>query len=183
VRGQEKPHDGAESGARKTETIHERSLIVRRFRAADRRNVERLLRAAHIAADDYGEMNGIIVAIQDGSLVGCSGLEICDSDAILHSVVVEKALRRRGVGTRLVRECLRSARRRQVLIVALMTMFWNVNFFRQLGFRTLSRRDLPETLRDHPLIADKAFKYCTPMMRRLHRRSATATQQRHTRGA
>jgi N-acetylglutamate synthase-like GNAT family acetyltransferase len=59
---------------------------------------------------------------------------------------------------------LQEARTNGAEIVVLMTMFWNVNFYRKLGFETTSRKLLPEALKGHPMIYDPSLRRSTPMV-------------------
>src|SRR5262245_19639973 len=120
-------------------------VVVRAIRAGDFDATRRLLAGAHIGAEDNPDLAGFFVAVSAGSIVGCGGFERCGRASILHSIVVDKKARRRGVGRRLVAAII-GCRSSGVQVVALMTMFWNVNFFRRVGFRTVSRRALPESL-------------------------------------
>jgi N-acetylglutamate synthase-like GNAT family acetyltransferase len=166
------PHPGRlrGQGAREVSRVASRNrLTIRRYRSRDSRAVRALLSAAHIGGDNRLDATNLVVATNHDSVVGCAALQAFDRVAVLHSVAVEKRARRKGIGKRLVRACLASARRRNVRMVVLMTMFWNVNFFRRFGFRTVSRRALPDSLQRHPLIIDPVFRYCTPMVRRIRR--------------
>jgi hypothetical protein len=50
-------------------------------------------------------------------------------------------------------------------------MFWNVNFFRRFGFRTISRQELDPTLREVDLFSHLKYRFTTPMLLDLARRN------------
>ncbi len=119
--------------------------------------------AAHIGSLGTVRIEELVVATLGNELVGCAGVEIAGDCAILHSVAVRKAWRGRGIGMQLVRRCLSQARKQRVTYFALTTMFWNVDFFRQCGFETISRKELPTELRSHRFFSLPRYRYTTPM--------------------
>jgi len=79
-------------------------------------------------------------------MLGCAALEKAGGYAVVHSVSVEKSWRRHGIGTTLMRRCLKDAKSRGFQAIGLTTMFWNIRFFKRMGFRTVSREKLPASL-------------------------------------
>lgn len=73
------------------------------------------------------------IAVKDGRIVGFAALEIYSPKlAELRSLAVDPAYQGQGIGSRLVEECLKLARRRRVFEVMAITS--SEQFFRQCGF-------------------------------------------------
>lgn len=73
------------------------------------------------------------IALKDGRIVGFAALEIYSPKlAELRSLAVDPAYQGQGIGSRLVEECLKLARRRKVFEVMAITS--SEQFFRQCGF-------------------------------------------------
>jgi N-acetylglutamate synthase-like GNAT family acetyltransferase len=108
--------------------------------------------------------NGFWVATRQNRIVGCAALETVNPHGIIHSVAVEKDCRREGIGTKLLMKCLEQARRQRMQIVALTTMFWNIRFFKWVGFQTTSRKELPLPLKHHTDFCSFRFRHTTPMI-------------------
>ena len=86
-----------------------------------------------------------LAARQDGRLVGSAVLEVYGGDALLRSVAVDPGLRGQGLGLRLAEAALALAGERGVSRVFLLTET-AADFFPRLGFRKVSRSDLPASL-------------------------------------
>ena len=131
------------------------------------RSIKSLLTEVNIGIDENWNKYFYWIAEWNSEVVGCSSLVHVDTVAIFHSLAVKKAYRHRGIGSELMKLRLLDARATGDEIAVLMTMFWNVNFYRKLQFETTSRKSLPTVLRDHPMIFDAAFRRSTPMIRDL----------------
>lgn len=127
----------------------------------------RLLMSARIGAEEEWSADMVIEATVEKELVGCCALDFVENVAILHSLAVEKPMRRKGIGNTLVENSVEIARRRHAGCIVALTMFWNVKFFRKCGFVTISRRLLPERLAGHPSIFGPMFRHATPMIRQI----------------
>jgi len=88
----------------------------------------------------------LLVARDQGRLVGTAALEIHASDALLRSVAVEQSLRGTGLGQRLTRAALDVARKRGVAHVYLLTETAG-GFFPRFGFADVPRSQVPESIR------------------------------------
>ncbi|MBI4608129.1 MAG: arsenite methyltransferase [Candidatus Rokubacteria bacterium] len=84
-----------------------------------------------------------LVAREGATVVGSAALELYGTAALLRSVAVEPALRRRKVGEALARAALELARRHRVATVYLLTET-AAGFFSRLGFRAIARAEVPE---------------------------------------
>ena len=126
-----------------------------------------LLVSAHIGVAHDWRADVVARASLENHLAGCCALDFVEATSILHSLTVVKSKRRIGVGSALVEYCVEIASDRGAEDIALLTMFWNVNFFRKNGFSTTSRSLLPRSLANNPLIYDSVLRRATPMIRRL----------------
>lgn len=128
------------------------------------RSIHSLLTEANIGIDEDWDSYSYWVALLSDELIGCISLVHAGRVAILHSLAVKKAHRHRGIGTELLKRQREEARTNGAEVAVLMTMFWNVNFCRKLGFETTSRKLLPDVLKGHPMIYDPSVRRCTPMI-------------------
>jgi arsenate reductase len=94
-------------------------------------------------ADHVAEL---LIARQDGRLVGTAALEIHGGDALLRSVAVDPSLRGTGLGQRLARAALDRAKDRGVMRVFLLTET-ATTFFPRFGFTTIDRSAVPASIR------------------------------------
>jgi N-acetylglutamate synthase-like GNAT family acetyltransferase len=91
------------------------------------------------------------VSVEDGRLVGCAAVRSVGDDGYLYGLAVDPAYRRRGIGSALTVARLRRVSTSGGTTAVVLAMFWNVRFFKRLGF-TLLRRDC--LLRDFRRLAD-----------------------------
>jgi amino-acid N-acetyltransferase len=93
-------------------------------------------------ADLYGQLRDYFVYRQDaGPIVGVAALHVCWAGlGEIRSVAVTPAYRSRGLGSRLVRTCLEEARVLGLNEIFLLTLA--PDFFKNFGFRVVSREDL-----------------------------------------
>lgn len=88
----------------------------------------------------------LLVARQDGRLVGCAGLELYGSAALLRSVAVDEACRGQGIGRCLTDAALIAAKQHGVSQLYLLTETAPAFFARQ-GFRAIDRAEVPATVK------------------------------------
>jgi N-acetylglutamate synthase-like GNAT family acetyltransferase len=150
-------------------------VSISRAESSHRRQLRSLLIGAHIGNSGTVRINEMLVATSRGKILGCAGLEMVDCSAIVHSVSVRKEWRRRGVGLRLIRECMSAAGKQGAIVAALTTMFWNVGFFRKCGFETVSRKVLPSALQVHKAFCAATYRYTTPMIATLRASQETSS--------
>lgn len=105
-----------------------------------------LLAACGLPTADIRHDAIFVVARAGGELCGTAGIEAFGAVALLRSVAVAPAWRRRGVAHALCEEVLRRASAMQVRRVFLLTSDAQ-NFFRSLGFATIERDALPAEIR------------------------------------
>ncbi len=90
-------------------------LVVRAATRNDLDQILALVGGAGLVTTGVAEhIDGFFVADDRGAIVGSAGLETHDGVALLRSVAVAPALRGQGVGARLVRAALGSARERGI---------------------------------------------------------------------
>lgn len=123
-------------------------IRVRPAAAGDLPAVRGLLAAAQLPPDGLEDQfpAAFAVAEQAGTVVGAAGVETHGDDGLLRSVVVDVALRGRGLGERLTLERLAWARQRGLASVWLLTTT-AAAFFPRLGFAPSERAAAPEALR------------------------------------
>jgi N-acetylglutamate synthase-like GNAT family acetyltransferase len=80
------------------------------------------------------------VSVEDGRIVGCAGVRQIGDDGYLYGLAVDPTYRRRGIGSALTVARLRRVSDNGGTIAVVLAMFWNVRFFKRLGFK-LTRRD------------------------------------------
>jgi len=87
-----------------------------------------------------------LVAREGKEIVGCSGLELYQEFALLRSVAVKPAFRKRGTASRLTRAALDLAKHHKVTNVYLLTETAST-LFSKMGFTHIQRSDVPEDVR------------------------------------
>lgn len=84
------------------------------------------------------KMSDFVVAVQKEKIIGCAALEVYSKRlAEIRSLVVNPEFQRKGIGSRLVRECLKRAKNKKIYEVLSITGAYN--FFRHLGFGSFHR--------------------------------------------
>jgi len=86
------------------------------------------------------------IAEHEGTIVGCGGIEVYDQHGLLRSVAVDGDWKSRGLGAALVADRLAWAADQSLDCVYLLTLT-APHFFRKQGFRTITRGDVPEVVR------------------------------------
>ncbi len=102
------------------------------------------------------KLRHFVVARRGEEIVGAAGLEIAGGDALLRSVAVAEAYRRRGVGRALVEAAERHALSMGVTQVYLLTLTAE-SFFAAMGYQPAARDSAPAGIR-----ATAEFQCCCP---------------------
>jgi amino-acid N-acetyltransferase len=106
-------------------------------------DVLRLLSEHHLPPDGLHDHIGtLLVARQDGRLVGSAALEMYADGALLRSVAVEPTLQRHQLGRELTEAAIRLAQDRQVPAIYLLTTT-AADHFPRFGFERATRADVP----------------------------------------
>lgn len=114
-------------------------------RSEDYAAVRALLVAQSLPSEDVGasnEANRFHLAEQDGQIVGCAGLEMYGTDALLRSVAVAPSMRDSGLGRALVGIAERDAAAIGVQRLFLLTTT-AADYFRRLGYQRCDRSAAP----------------------------------------
>ena len=115
---------------------------------ADRDAIESLLGKAGLPACEVDtHLQNFLVATRQGQLLGCAGMELYGTTALLRSLTVEPEYRRMGLGRRLTAALLDQARRRGCVEAVLLTST-AVELARSFGFGETPREVLPQAVRD-----------------------------------
>ena len=93
----------------------------------------------------YENIRDLFVFIQDDTLVGCAALHIFWKDlAEIKSVAVLETTQRKGIGRKLVRVCIREARKLRIAKMFVLT--YVPEFFEKCGFRRVEKETLPHKI-------------------------------------
>jgi amino-acid N-acetyltransferase len=115
---------------------------------ADLENVLGLLESAQLPKAGVAEnIHNFILALEQDRLVGCAGLEIHGDAGLLRSVAVTKDYQRQGLGSKLTESILDLAEHHRLLSASLLTETAK-DYFSRFGFEEVSRKDLPESLKE-----------------------------------
>jgi N-acetylglutamate synthase-like GNAT family acetyltransferase/quercetin dioxygenase-like cupin family protein len=119
----------------------------RLFREGDFKKIVSLLKESELPIADLIEFNTeFLVAVENGKVVGCIGIEKYGSDGLLRSFAVDKYCRSKGIGLRLLQELLVFSRRLGIKKIHLLTTTAE-NYFLSRGFVKADRSEAPETIR------------------------------------
>ena len=119
------------------------STTIRSAAAVDVPGIEALLRSNGLPDAGVAErLETTLVAIENGTLVGTSALELFADGALLRSLAVTADRRSGGVGTLLVRAALAIASRSAPGDVYLLTTTAD-RYFPRFGFARVGREDVP----------------------------------------
>jgi amino-acid N-acetyltransferase len=118
------------------------SMAIEAARPADLPVVLALLASAALPTDGVEEhFGGFVVAREGGEVIGAAGLEVHGNAALLRSVVVDPAWRKRRLGEALVRAMLAAAHRRRIGTIYLLTES-AADFFARFGFERIAQADI-----------------------------------------
>ncbi len=93
----------------------------------------------------YENIRDFFVFIQNDMLVGCAALHIFWKDlAEIKSVAVVETCQRNGIGQKLVRICIREARKLRIAKMFVLT--YGPEFFEKCGFRRVEKETLPHKI-------------------------------------
>jgi len=93
----------------------------------------------------YEKLRDFVVSEDKDKISGVSALHILWEDlAEIRSLAVRKEYQRKGIGQRLVRECLKEAKSLGIKRVFALT--YNPEFFRKLGFADIDKSELPQKI-------------------------------------
>jgi len=94
-------------------------------------------------AEIYENLRDFYVYEKDGRVIGCGALHIVWEDlAEIKSVAVSENCKRQGIGRQIARKCLSEMKR--LGIQRTFALAYNVDFFKKLGFKKISKKKLPQ---------------------------------------
>ena len=93
----------------------------------------------------YENIRDFYICEIDGKLIGCSALHITWIDlAEIRSVVVDCDYQGKGIGNKLVNQCLDEAK--EIGLKKIFALTYVSGFFRKLGFTDISKEELPHKI-------------------------------------
>ena len=107
-----------------------------------------------------------IVAVANGTLVGCIGAEVYGTDALLRSLAVAEPERRRGIADALEARLIEALKTCGIKRVGLLTETAE-RFFARRGFKPCARNDLPAALQASEELKGACCASATAMCMRL----------------
>jgi N-acetylglutamate synthase-like GNAT family acetyltransferase len=113
------------------------------------------------------------VAIEDRRLVGCAAVRAVADGGYLYGLAVHSDYRRRRIGSALTVARLRRVRRGGGKLAIVLAMFWNVRFFKRLGFKLVRRDLLPRTYRRVADLRNPLYRRSAVLSHDLRRRGLT----------
>ena len=124
------------------------SVTLQRADGADIKRIESLLDANGLPSQDVRATEPcFFLAYANTECIGAGGIKIRGSDGLLRSVVVMEANRGQGYGAALCDSLEEYARTNGVETLYLLTTT-AAPFFRQCGYDTVAREDVPRPIQD-----------------------------------
>lgn len=100
------------------------------------RSMRRPLRPI-LAAEEY-----LVASVQE-KVVGCAGTHLLEGAGYLYGLAVSREYQRHGIGSSLTEARVDRVARSGGTTAIALAMFWNLRFFRSVGFELIRRADLP----------------------------------------
>lgn len=104
----------------------------------------------------YGDIRDFFVAEEGRKIIGCCALHVLGKEyksdgkgsflAEVRSLAVLKQHHGKGIGTKLVEECIKEARGMEIDKIFTLTTRPNVNFFKRIDFKEISKTKLPQKI-------------------------------------
>jgi len=127
--------------------------MMRKAKVGDVRTIQGLIEASaskgemlpRSLSEIYDHLRDFYICEKDRSLVGACALHICWEDlAEIRSLAVLQGERQKGIGSKLVRACLREAKRLGITKVFVLT--YKPSFFQNFGFEIVDKAVLPHKI-------------------------------------
>jgi amino-acid N-acetyltransferase len=124
------------------------NAAIRDATAADRPDIERLLRASALPLDGVAEaLPGFMVAEMNNELIGVAGIEYAGECGLLRSAAVAETSKGHGVGEKLVTGLIGQAKQRKLRALFLLTTTAET-YFPRFGFEQVTRDEVPLVIRE-----------------------------------
>jgi amino-acid N-acetyltransferase len=134
----------------------------------DVEGIEGLLRACHLPLDGFrGCMPNVLVARDDGRMVGSAAFETYRSGILLRSVAVDETCRGRGLGEALTEEAFVLACSKGATTAYLLTTT-AMDFFPRFGFEPIERDQVPDDVQQSAEFRGACPASAVVMRARLH---------------
>ncbi len=124
--------------------------MIRKARLTDVRKIQRLVNfyakkdeMLPLSLNDlYDKIRDFYVYERKGKIAGCGALHISwEKLGEIRSLAVQKGRQKKGIGRRIIKECLREARDLGLGKVFVLT--YKPKYFRQFGFKDIDKYQLP----------------------------------------
>ena len=104
----------------------------------------------------YGNIRDFFVVEEKKKIIGCCALHILGKEyrpgreesvlAEVRSLAVLQKHQNRGIGTMLIKACLKEASKMDINKIFTLTIKENVEFFKKLGFKEIKKSRLPQKI-------------------------------------
>lgn len=122
-------------------------MEVRPVSAEDRAAIRNLLRDSRLPVDDLDSADiALTTAVDAGQVMGVVGLEVFGDTGLLRSLAIQPAVRRNGLGIKLVGVIELQAKAQGLKHLVLLTET-AATFFAKCGYRAIPREQFPPEVR------------------------------------
>ena len=127
--------------------------MVRKARLSDIKKIQKLVNfyakkdeMLPLALNDlYDRLRDFYVYERNGKIAGCGALHICwEKLGEIRSLAVRKSGQRKGIGKKIIKECLKEAKALGLEKVFVLT--YKPEYFRQFGFKDIDKYQLPHKI-------------------------------------
>jgi N-acetylglutamate synthase-like GNAT family acetyltransferase len=140
-------------------------------REEDAADIQAIYSELHRPPREKLEIDEYLVARRGGELLGCAAVHVVpcapEIEGYLYGLAVRKKAQRCGIGRALTEARVERVQALRGVRVVALAMFWNVNFFRRLGFITSPRGSLSELMRALPDFTNPRYRRSAAMCRLL----------------
>jgi len=143
------------------------NLEIRQAEPSDGRWIVDLHRAMSRPLREGMDCSEYWLALSDERRVGCAGVSLLPDGGYLYGLSVLKSYRSQGIGAALTEARVERVRAHGGSFAFALAMFWNVRFFRRLGFDTFPRKDLPETVLRLSDLSNPLYRRSAVLLKRL----------------
>ena len=118
--------------------------VARKAVLRDRRAIQQLQVTENRPQRTDLQITEYIVASIGEEIVGCIAARCVGGVGYIYGLVVAKKWRKIGIGHFLTQRCIEQAVRAGAIKIYLLSMFWNVRFFKKHGFVLVARSAISE---------------------------------------
>lgn len=139
-------------------------VMVRKAKIGDSEQIKKLIgfyasqgfMLARPLYEIYENIRDFFVTEINGEIVGCCATHIFGKEykpgskesilAEIRSLAVLEGQQRKGIGTKLVKECIEEAKKLGVTRIFVLTVKENLEFFKKVGFKKNKNMELPQKI-------------------------------------